>query len=64
MPILALGQIADNDSLVTLGKTKGWISDEITSEIDTLIKAYGVCFIKIKVDPKLLEPPPFQRQGP
>ena len=62
MPIFSLRQIAENDSLVTLGKHKGWITDEITGHVDEMIKAYGVYFIRINVDPKLLQHP-FQRPG-
>ena len=65
MPILSTGRMADSDCLSTFGKNGGTILHTPSGEISEFIRCYGVYFVKLVVDPNVLnEGQPFQRQGP
>ena len=62
-PIFSLGGITDADNDVLLRKHDGKIIDTATGEEDALIKRYGVYWLKMVVDPQLLQPQDFPATG-
>ena len=56
-PIFSLGGVTDADNRVTLDTDDGEILHKPTGEKDTMIKRYGVYWLKMIVDPSLLQPP-------
>ena len=64
MPTLSTNRMADSDCVSTFKKNGGTILHEPSGEVSHFIRCYGVYFVKLVVNPELLNVgAPFQRQG-
>ena len=55
-PIFSLGGVTEADNTVTLRKDGGTIVDDETGATDNMIKGYGVYWLKMILEPEILEP--------
>ena len=56
IPICSLGGVTEADNTVNLRKDGGTLVDDETCATDHMIKRYGVYWLKMILEPEILQP--------